>query len=401
MDDNKKYCQKCDKMMDVKQFYKKANGEYMNLCKQCLTMHIDNFKPETFLWILKEMDYPYIEEEWNKTRDKAFAANPNLKGISVLGKYLSKMKINQFRNLRWADSEEIAQKRMAHKAQLAIERQEYEDSIKKQFEDGEITEAQYKTLISTQTQHDEYIPPAMIETNNPFQEDKFLREEDLDLGIELTDEEKKELALKWGRSYKESEWIALEEDYNRMCESFDIQDADTINTLKLICKTNLQANQALDSRDIEGFQKLSKVLEGLRKSAKFTAAQNKEDKEEFVDCVGNLVAYCEKNGGAIPRYSLDYDVDIIDKVIKDLKNYTKTLIYEDKSLSRQIEEYLRKKAIIEQQKADQSLADKTTDGVVMIEDDDYKDYFNSIKEQQELDKDMLYGDYDNDEESDE
>ena len=61
-----------------------------------------------------------------------------------------------------------------------------------------------------------------------------------------------------------------------MMNSFDIQDADTINTLILICKTNLKMNQALDAGDIEGFQKLSKVSESLRKSAKFTAAQNKE-----------------------------------------------------------------------------------------------------------------------------
>ena len=45
-----------------------------------------------------------------------------------------------------------------------------------------------------------------------------------------------------------------------MTESFDIQDADTINTLILICKTNLKMNQYLDSGDIEGFQKISKFF---------------------------------------------------------------------------------------------------------------------------------------------
>jgi hypothetical protein len=57
-----------------------------------------------------------------------------------------------------------------------------------------------------------------------------------------------------------------------MTESFDIQDADTINTLKLICKTNLKMNQALDIGDLDGYQKLARVSESLRKSAKFTAA---------------------------------------------------------------------------------------------------------------------------------
>ena len=44
------------------------------------------------------MDFPYIEEEWNVIREKAYAKNKNLTGMSVLGKYLSKMRIKQFKN---------------------------------------------------------------------------------------------------------------------------------------------------------------------------------------------------------------------------------------------------------------------------------------------------------------
>jgi hypothetical protein len=84
--------------------------------------------------------------------------------------------------------------------------------------------------------------------------------------------------------------------------SFDIQDADSKNTLIFICKTYLKMNQAIDCGDVEGYQKLSRVYDALRKSAKFTAAQNKEEKADFIDSVGELVAYCEKNGGKIPRY---------------------------------------------------------------------------------------------------
>jgi hypothetical protein len=29
-------------------------------------MHVDNFKPDTYLWILQECDVPYVPEEWNK-----------------------------------------------------------------------------------------------------------------------------------------------------------------------------------------------------------------------------------------------------------------------------------------------------------------------------------------------
>ena len=94
-----------------------------------------------------------------------------------------------------------------------------------------------------------------------------------------------------------------------MTNSFDIQDADTINSLIIICKLNLKANQALDMGDYEGFTKLSRELGNQRKLANFAAAQRKkEEKNDFVDSVGELVAYCEKNGGQIPRFELDEPV---------------------------------------------------------------------------------------------
>jgi len=58
--------------------------------------------------------------------------------------------------------------------------------------------------------------------------------------------------------------------------SFDIQGAARIDTLKMICKTSLKMNEAIDSGDIDAYQKLSRVYDSLMKSAKFTEAQNKD-----------------------------------------------------------------------------------------------------------------------------
>ena len=87
-------CIKCGKQLDEdSQFYTHNDGTKTSMCKKCLTMHIDKFAPDTFLWLLKEMDVPYIAAEWNVLRDRAFAKNPNLNGMSVFGRYLSKMKL--------------------------------------------------------------------------------------------------------------------------------------------------------------------------------------------------------------------------------------------------------------------------------------------------------------------
>ena len=48
--------------------------------------------------VLEKMDVPYIE--WNLLRDKAYAKDPyKMNGMSVFGKYISKMKLNNGINI--------------------------------------------------------------------------------------------------------------------------------------------------------------------------------------------------------------------------------------------------------------------------------------------------------------
>ena len=391
------YCGKCGRTMNENQFYTYKDGRKTELCKKCLTMHVDNFNPDTFLWLLEKMDVPYVPNEWNVLRDRAYEKDPNkMNGMSVFGKYLSKMKLKQWKDYGWEDSEKLQALEEEKKKALIIHNEQNKENWKEKYENGEISEAEYKTMTSVPLQAASQVPGVLvgsIGSNNPFNEVNFISQEELpDPTEELTDDDKVYLAMKWGRMYTPREWIELEQSYDEMMNSFDIQDADTINTLMFICKTKLKMNQALDSADIEGFQKLSKVYNDLRKSAKFTAAQNKEEKKDFVDCVGNLVAYCEKEGGAIPKYELKTDLDIVDTVINDLKRYTKDLIYEDKALASQIENYLKKREISEEQKRDRKEAKALGFDNVQLKDEDYQNYYESIEEEKNKDKNTLNGD---------
>ena len=386
-------CTKCGKMMDENtQFYTYKNGDKTTMCKKCLTMHIDNFNPETFLWLLQDMDVPYIEAEWNVLRDRAFAKNPNLNGMSVFGKYLSKMKLKQWNQYGWNDTERL---KVLNEEKLKVkqaEKEQFESLLKAQFDNGEITEAQYKTLISTETQNEDYYAgtgPALhipgAAADNPYQENNFIDESLLSgPAAQLTDDDKIYLAMKWGRLYQPADWIELERNYNEMMNSFDIQDADTINTLILLCKTNLKMNQAIDCGDVEGFQKLSKVSESLRKSAKFTAAQNKEQKSDYVDSVGELVAMCERDG-FIPRFATDIPQDKVDLTLKDMNSYVHKLVTQDLGFGQQIEDAL-KKIQIQQQMRESEETSKRMDGETPeLIDEDYEEFYNSIEEQKELD----------------
>ena len=385
-------CVKCGKMMDENtQFYTYKTGEKTDMCKKCLTMHIDNFNPDTFLWLLEKMDVPYVPEEWNVLRDRAFAKNPNLNGMSVFGKYLSKMKLKQWKDYSWADTERLkALKEEKNKLQVA-EREKFEAQIKEQFDNGEITEAQYKTLISTETQNEDYYTgqgpaihmPAMAD--NPYQENNFIDASLLPTpDAQLTDDDKIYLAMKWGRLYTPADWIELEKNYNEMMNSFDIQDADTINTLVLLCKTNLKMNQAIDCGDVEGFQKLSKVSESLRKSAKFTAAQNKEQKNDYVDSVGELVAMCERDG-FIPRFATEIPQDKVDLTLKDMNSYVNKLVTQDLGFGQQIEDALKKIQIQREMNEAEDTAAMMNGETPELIDEDYEEFYNSIEEQKELD----------------
>lgn len=385
-----KLCQKCGKMLDEDtQFYTYKDGTKTEMCKKCLTMHIDNFDESTYLWLLEKMDVPYIPEEWNVLRERAYAKNPNLNGMSVFGKYLSKMKLKQYKQYGWADTEKLNALNDERRAVQKEEREKFEEEIKKQFEAGEIGEAEYKTMISAETQNKDYMSRPVASPEFPqdkyFSENSEIVQEQMDSLIsELTQEDKKVLAMKWGALYRPEEWIELEKDYNNMMNSFDIQDADTINTLILICKTNLKMNQALDAGDIEGYQKLSKVSESLRKSAKFTAAQNKEQKNDYVDCVGELVTMCEKDG-FIPRFETDIPQDKVDLTLKDMENYLYKLVTQDLGFGQQIEDALKKIQI--QKEMNENVEDilEDDDPTTLI-DQDYEEFYNSVNEQKEQDK---------------
>ena len=69
LDEKLYYCDKCHRTMSAYNFYRSNNLEkypedgIMNVCKNCLTMHIDNWDPETYKPVLEELDIPYIPEQ--------------------------------------------------------------------------------------------------------------------------------------------------------------------------------------------------------------------------------------------------------------------------------------------------------------------------------------------------
>lgn len=349
------YCEKCNRTQSPDNFYSSNNLEKypnegkLNLCKKCLTMHVDNWNPDTYLWILQEIDVPYVPEAWNKLLAKYGQDKSKLTGVTILGRYLSMMKIKQYKDYRWKDTEflqELANKKI-------------EETMKRQGYDAQqIADAVNKATFAVPAQP---VGPQEVNYESQPMEDYFAIQsgaDDDDIASDLTDEDRTYLRLKWGKAYKPEEWVRLEQLYEEMMGSYDIQTAGHIDTLKLMCKTSLKANQLLDIGDVDGAQKMLKMYDSLMKSGKFTAAQNKSESGEFVDSVSELVAICEKDG-FIARYYTDGPQDKVDRVLQDMQNYTKTLVTEEMNLGvlieravKQIEEDREREAVEDSEAAD-------------------------------------------------
>lgn len=323
------YCEKCHKTKPEKDFYssnnlvKYPNGGKLNQCKQCISMHIDNWNPDTYLWILEECDVPYIPTEWVGLLQK-YAKDPaKVTGSTILGRYLAKMKLKQYRDYRWGDTEFLQE----------LSNQKIEATMKQsgQYSASEIAQAieESNKIVLPEK------PPELLAAQEPAVP-HYQTEQDDNIMDELTPEDITYLKIKWGKTYKPEEWLQLEKFYNDMMESYDIQTAGHIDTLKFICKTSLKANQLLDLGDVDGAQKMIKMYDSLMKSGKFTEAQNKAEKGEAIDSISELVAICEKEG-FIPRYYTDGPQDKVDRVLQDLQTYTRTLVVEEMGLGTMIE----------------------------------------------------------------
>lgn len=372
------YCKKCNRTMGADQFYgsnnlqKYPNGK-LDICKKCITMHVDNFNPDTYMWILQECDVPYVPDEWHKLLEKYAYDRDKLTGMTILGRYLSKMKLKQHKDYRWKDTA-FLQEMADTKKEQAMKRQGYDaQEIALQLE----KDRQYlpEDGVAKEPVYDE-TPSAPYPVEDYFAEQC----EGEELNIDLTDEDKTYLRLKWGKTYKPEEWVKLEQLYEEMMQSYDIQGAGHIDTLKLICKTSLKANQLIDMGDIEGFQKMSKVYDSLMKSGNFTAAQNKSESGEFVDSIGELIELCEKDG-YIERYYIESPNDKVDLTIQDMQRYTRTLIEEETNISTMVEKALRENAKEDEEDAKNNESDIIDEADLSIEDlektlrdEDYTDF---------------------------
>lgn len=375
------YCPTCQRTMDANQFYTSkrldvytAEGK-LHECKKCLTRHVDNYDPETYLWILEAVDVPYIRKEWDRLLEKAQEKDPTkISGMTILGKYLSKMKLRQWGEYSWDDSEKLEEENEENLV-ISMRQRGYDDETIK-----EMVAEESKPIERPELELNE----DGGEVVSFFQQPSYFEDD-------LEEDDKKYLSLKWGRNYSSEDWVRLEKLYVEIMDSYDIQTATHLDYLILICKCSLKANKLIDIDDIEGSQKILRTYDTLMKSARFTAQQDKDDHGDGVDSIGEIVAVCEKDG-FIPKFYENNPRDRVDDVLKDFKLYVSKLIENEPDLVAQIERAVKTMSADDSKKdlADGEMADEDlfADNVMNVDDDDFMEHFRLLEDETELDYDL-------------
>ena len=358
------FCEKCHRTLKRSEFYKSnnlekyPNGGTIPICKKCATMHVNNWDPSTFLWILQEADVPYIPKEWDQLLMSYGTDKSKVTGLTIIGRYIGKMHLNQYKKYRWRDSEAL---RLKDEKELteAMERQG-----KSQTEIDEVLEANRFIIPEGELKEPEIAVAPMPADNGPesfismpvggnFEETAISAEE-----LGLTEDDVRYLKLRWGRAYKPEEWIYLERFYRNFEETYDIHTAGHKDTLMKLAKVSLKLDQLIDLGDIEGAQKAEKMYDSLMKSGSFTAHQNKEEEKRGIDSLGEVVALCESKG-FIPRYYVDSPKDKVDRVLQDLQEYTRSLIMEETNIGDLIDNAVRQIELDKQKEAEADLDGQT------------------------------------------
>lgn len=352
----------CKKTLDYKNFYVDASGKPMKKCKKCLALGINPHKPETAFKVLEEIDIPYIPWEWIVLQQR-YCPDPNKieNPQSVLGRYIAKMRLSQFNEFSWKDTDGFVQ--------------EHRENLEKEEKAKEEENQRYMESLMEQGKSRDEAVEIMKELENPT--------ETFDFGSMLSRDEKMMMTIKWGKMYEEDEWIRMEKFYQEMEETYDISTASHRDYLVKICKTSLRMDKLMDVGDDDGFNRLAKTYDTLMKSAKFTAAQTKERDEGLAIC--EMFAIAEKEKGMIEKYTDHFEapLDVVDITIRDMQKYVENLVKNELNLGAQIEAAIKMMEL-------QAESDRMNDeGSILTEEEleqeeiftysDYEDYSDFLE----------------------
>ena len=104
------FCDKCKRLEPETNFWKKRNGNYHTTCKSYYRDTVDPYDTSTFLPLLKELDIPYIPDEWSHV----IQWSDKEKSKNTIGRYIAKMNLTAFRDMTFQDTDRFIKSPRKH-----------------------------------------------------------------------------------------------------------------------------------------------------------------------------------------------------------------------------------------------------------------------------------------------
>lgn len=316
------FCPSCRKTLDEKNFFKtrrtdKHPSGFIPECKTCVALKVDDGDIQTFLPMLKEIDVPYMPSKWRELVQKKPAG-----GASIIGKYVSMMRMNQYKKYFWADTENLVEsERSALIAAFKQDNATETDAEKRADEAQSLADIQSTQMKTMTTQ-----PAASAMYGLTPKTSKY----------GLTQEEIDDLKVKWGEDYSEDQYLQLEQLFKDMKEAYVIQDPIAISNAKMICKLTVKMNRFVDIDDVESSSKISRQLDTFIKTANLAPVQQK-DRQQTTFAISQLAFLVEREGGFIPEFYIDRPNDKIDQILADMQAYTEHLVRGESNIAEMVE----------------------------------------------------------------
>lgn len=149
----------------------------------------------------------------------------------------------------------------------------------------------------------------------------------------IADQKRKQLQERWGANYDDEALRYLENLYNGLMTTQNVNGALQVDQAIKICKMSYE----IDNRIREGsdFDKLLASYDKLVKAAEFTP-KNVKNINDF-DSVGELIKWLEKRGWRNTFYD-SVTRDIVDETIKNFQNFNQRLYTNETGIGEQITE---------------------------------------------------------------
>ena len=214
-----------------------------------------------------------------------------------------------------------------------------------------------------------------------FKEFKRLKEENLieEELPEVREKKRRELMEKWGPNYDDEALAYLENLYNGLLMTQNVNGALQGDQALKICKISYELDCRI--RDGSDFDKMLTAYDKLVKTAEFTP-KNVKSASDF-DSVGELFRWLEKRGWK-NRYYDNVSKDVVDETIANIQNFNQRLYTNESGIGDEITRRIEALKSMSQLESDQSNYYGTDDTGYDLDQYDNDGYESLFKDNEEF-----------------